>query len=242
MSKTNESLLKHHQAAVPRGVGQIHLVVTERARNSTVWDVEGREYIDFAGDIAVLNIGHLYSKVITAAQEQLDKLSHTCFQVLAYEPYIEPAGEIAKRVPGDFPRGTLLVTSGSEAAESTVKIACTVIDRADVIAFTGAYHGRTMITLGLTGKVIPYPAGVDLVSGSIFRALAPCELHSMSEGDSIASIKRIFKNGAQPQDIAAVIIGPMQGKDGLYVGSKSSMQRLRTLYSQHGILLVADEV
>lgn len=242
MSKTNESLLKRRQAAVPRGVGQIHPVVAERAENSTVWDVEGREYIDFAGGIAVLNTGHLHPKVIAAVQEQLGKLSHTCFQVLAYEPYIELAEEIAKRVPGDFPKKTLLVTSGSEAVENAVKIARAATGRAGVIAFTGAYHGRTMMTLGLTGKVVPYSAGMGLMPGGIFRALAPCELHGVSEDDSIASIERIFKNDAQPQDIAAIIIEPVQGEGGFYVNSKSFMQRLRALCDQHGILLIADEV
>ena len=111
MSKTNESLLQRRQAAVPRGVGQIHPIVAERAENATVWDVEGREYIDFAGGIAVLNTGHLHPKVVAAVQEQLTKLTHTCFQVLAYEPYIELCEEIAKRVPGDFAKKTLLVTS-----------------------------------------------------------------------------------------------------------------------------------
>ena len=241
MSKTNESLLKRRQAAVPRGVGQIHPVVAERAENSTVWDVEGREYIDFAGGIAVLNTGHLHPKVIAAVQEQLGKLSHTCFQVLAYEPYIELAEEIAKRVPGDFPKKTLLVTSGSEAVENAVKIARAATGRAGVIAFTGAYHGRTMMTLGLTGKVVPYSAGMGLMPGGIFRALAPCELHGVSEDDSIASIERIFKNDAQPQDIAAIIIEPVQGEGGFYVNSKSFMQRLRALCDQHGILLIADE-
>ncbi len=170
MSKTNESLLKRRQAAVPRGVGQIHPVVAERAENSTVWDVEGREYIDFAGGIAVLNTGHLHPKVIAAVQEQLGKLSHTCFQVLAYEPYIELAEEIAKRVPGDFPKKTLLVTSGSEAVENAVKIARAATGRAGVIAFTGAYHGRTMMTLGLTGKVVPYSAGMGLMRMGLMHA------------------------------------------------------------------------
>ncbi|WP_447844687.1 4-aminobutyrate--2-oxoglutarate transaminase [Pseudomonas aeruginosa] len=242
MSKTNESLLKRRQAAVPRGVGQIHPVVAERAENSTVWDVEGREYIDFAGGIAVLNTGHLHPKVIAAVEEQLGKLSHTCFEVLAYEPYIELAEEIAKRVPGDFPKKTLLVTSGSEAVENAVKIARAATGRAGVIAFTGAYHGRTMMTLGLTGKVVPYSAGMGLMPGGIFRALAPCELHGVSEDDSIASIERIFKNDAQPQDIAAIIIEPVQGEGGFYINSKSFMQRLRALCDQHGILLIADEV
>lgn len=242
MSKTNESLLQRRQAAVPRGVGQIHPIVAERAENATVWDVEGREYIDFAGGIAVLNTGHLHPKVVAAVQEQLTKLTHTCFQVLAYEPYIELCEEIAKRVPGDFAKKTLLVTSGSEAVENAVKIARAATGRAGVIAFTGAYHGRTMMTLSLTGKVVPYSAGMGLMPAGVYRAQAPCPLHGVSEDESIASIERIFKNDAQPQDIAAIIIEPVQGEGGFYVNSPAFMQRLRALCDQHGILLIADEV
>ncbi|PZP79333.1 MAG: 4-aminobutyrate--2-oxoglutarate transaminase, partial [Ectopseudomonas oleovorans] len=242
MSKTNESLLQRRAAAVPRGVGQIHPIVAERAENATVWDVEGREYIDFAGGIAVLNTGHLHPKVIAAVQEQLTKLTHTCFQVLAYEPYIELCEEIAKRVPGDFAKKTLLVTSGSEAVENAVKIARAATGRAGVIAFTGAYHGRTMMTLSLTGKVVPYSAGMGLMPAGVYRAQAPCPLHGVSEDESIASIERVFKNDAQPQDIAAIIIEPVQGEGGFYVNSPAFMQRLRALCDQHGILLIADEV
>ena len=241
MSK-NESLLQRRQAAVARGVSQIHPIVAERAENATVWDVDGREYIDFAGGIAVLNTGHLHPKVIAAVQEQLGKLTHTCFQVLAYEPYIELCEEIAKRVPGDFAKKTLLVTSGSEAVENAVKIARAATGRAGVIAFTGAYHGRTMMTLSLTGKVVPYSAGMGLMPGGVFRALAPCPLHGISEDDAIASIERIFKNDAQPRDIAAIIIEPVQGEGGFYVNSPAFMQRLRALCDEHGILLIADEV
>ena len=241
MSK-NESLLQRRQAAVARGVSQIHPIVAERAENATVWDVDGREYIDFAGGIAVLNTGHLHPKVIAAVQEQLTKLTHTCFQVLAYEPYIALCEEIAKRVPGDFAKKTLLVTSGSEAVENAVKIARAATGRAGVIAFTGAYHGRTMMTLSLTGKVVPYSAGMGLMPGGVFRALAPCPLHGISEDESIASIERIFKNDAQPQDIAAIIIEPVQGEGGFYVNSPAFMRRLRALCDAHGILLVCDEV
>ena len=242
MSKTNESLMQRRVAAVPRGVGQIHPIVAERAENATVWDVEGREYIDFAGGIAVLNTGHLHPKVVAAVQEQLTKLSHTCFQVLAYEPYIELCEEIAKRVPGDFAKKTLLVTTGSEAVENAVKIARAATGRAGVIAFTGAYHGRTMMTLGLTGKVAPYSAGMGLMPGGIFRAQYPCAIHGVSVDDSIASIERIFKNDAEPRDIAAIIVEPVQGEGGFNVAPKDFMARLRALCDEHGILLIADEV
>jgi 5-aminovalerate/4-aminobutyrate aminotransferase len=242
MSKTNESLMQRRTAAVPRGVGQIHPIFADRAQNATVTDVEGREFIDFAGGIAVLNTGHLHPKVIAAVQEQLTKLTHTCFQVLAYEPYVELCEKINAKVPGDFAKKTLLVTTGSEAVENAVKIARAATGRAGVIAFTGGYHGRTMMTLSLTGKVNPYSAGMGLMPGGVFRAQYPCELHGVSVDDAIASIERVFKNDAEPRDIAAIIIEPVQGEGGFYVAPKEFMQRLRALCDQHGILLIADEV
>ncbi len=181
MSKTNASLMKRREAAVPRGVGQIHPIFAESAKNATVTDVEGREFIDFAGGIAVLNTGHVHPKIIAAVTEQLNKLTHTCFQVLAYEPYVEVCEKINAKVPGDFVKKTLLVTTGSEAVENAVKIARAATGRAGVIAFTGAYHGRTMMTLGLTGKVVPYSAGMGLMPGGVFRALYPNELHGVSD-------------------------------------------------------------
>ncbi len=242
MSKTNESLMHRRTAAVPRGVGQIHPIFAAKAENATVTDVEGREFIDFAGGIAVLNTGHLHPKIIAAVQEQLTKLTHTCFQVLAYEPYVEVAEKVAARVPGDFAKKTLLVTTGSEAVENAVKIARAATGRAGVIAFTGGYHGRTMMTLSLTGKVNPYSAGMGLMPGGVFRAQYPCALHGVSVDDAMASIERIFKNDAEPRDIAAIIIEPVQGEGGFYVAPKEFMQRLRALCDQHGILLIADEV
>jgi 5-aminovalerate/4-aminobutyrate aminotransferase len=242
MSKTNESLMQRRVNAVPRGVGQIHPIFVDTASNATVTDVEGREFIDFAGGIAVLNTGHLHPKVVAAVQQQLTKVSHTCFQVLAYEPYVELCEKINAKVPGDFEKKTLLVTSGSEAVENAVKIARAATGRAGVIAFTGGYHGRTMMTLGLTGKVVPYSAGMGLMPGGVFRALFPNELHGISIDDSIASIERVFKNDAEPRDIAAIIIEPVQGEGGFITAPKAFMQRLRALCDQHGILLIADEV
>ncbi len=242
MSQTNESLMQRRVAAVPRGVGQIHPIFADRASNSRVVDVEGREFIDFAGGIAVLNTGHLHPKIVKAVEAQLHKLTHTCFQVLAYEPYVELCEKINARVPGGFAKKTLLVTTGSEAVENAVKIARAATGRAGVIAFTGAYHGRTMMTLGLTGKVAPYSAGMGLMPGGIFRALYPCALHGVSVDESIASIERIFKNDAEPRDIAAIIIEPVQGEGGFNVAPKEFMVRLRALCDQHGIVLIADEV
>ncbi|SDI30494.1 5-aminovalerate/4-aminobutyrate aminotransferase, partial [Pseudomonas benzenivorans] len=242
MSQTNESLMQRRTAAVPRGVGQIHPIFAARAENASVWDVEGREYIDFAGGIAVLNTGHLHPKVVAAVQQQLTKLSHTCFQVLAYEPYVEVCEKINANVPGDFAKKTLLVSTGSEAVENAVKIARAATGRAGVIAFTGGYHGRTMMTLSLTGKKVPYAAGMGLMPAGVYRAQYPCALHGVSVDEAMASIERVFKNDAEPRDIAAIVIEPVQGEGGFYVAPKDFMARLRALCDQHGILLIADEV
>ncbi|MFS8503333.1 4-aminobutyrate--2-oxoglutarate transaminase [Salmonella enterica] len=239
---TNNALMQRRHNAVPRGVGQIHPIFAERAENCRVWDVEGREYLDFAGGIAVLSTGHLHPGIVSAVEAQLKKLSHTCFQVLAYEPYLALCERMNQKVPGDFAKKTLLVTTGSEAVENAVKIARAATKRSGAIAFSGAYHGRTHYTLSLTGKVHPYSAGMGLMPGHVYRALYPCPLHNVSDDDAIASIERIFKNDAAPEDIAAIIIEPVQGEGGFYAASPAFMQRLRALCDQHGIMLIADEV
>ncbi|NBA69283.1 4-aminobutyrate--2-oxoglutarate transaminase [Salmonella enterica subsp. arizonae serovar 41:z4,z23:-] len=239
---TNKALMQRRHNAVPCGVGQIHPIFAERAENCRVWDVEGREYLDFAGGIAVLNTGHLHPGIVSAVEAQLKKLSHTCFQVLAYEPYLALCERMNQKVPGDFAKKTLLVTTGSEAVENAVKIARAATKRSGAIAFSGAYHGRTHYTLSLTGKVNPYSAGMGLMPGHVYRALYPCPLHGISDDDAIASIERIFKNDAAPEDIAAIIIEPVQGEGGFYAASPAFMQCLRALCDQHGIMLIADEV
>ena len=242
MSKTNQELMARRNAAVARGVGQAHQVFVEHAENATLWDVEGREYIDFAGGIAVLNTGHLHPKVVAAVQKQLERYSHTCFQVLAYEPYVEVCEKVNALVPGDFAKKTVLFNSGSEAVENAVKIARAATGRAGVIAFTGGYHGRTMMTLSLTGKKAPYAAGMGLMPGGVYRALYPDALHGISVDDAINSVERVFKNDAEARDIAAIIVEPVQGEGGFLVAPKDFMQRIRALCDQHGILLIADEV
>jgi 4-aminobutyrate aminotransferase / (S)-3-amino-2-methylpropionate transaminase / 5-aminovalerate transaminase len=242
MSTTNEALMARRLAAVAPGVGHVHPIFTQRAENATVWDVEGREYIDFAGGIAVLNTGHLHPKVKAAVQAQLEDFSHTCFMVLGYESYIQVCEKLNQLVPGDFPKKSALFTSGSEAVENAIKVARAHTKRAGVIAFTSAYHGRTMATLALTGKVAPYSKGMGLMSANVYRALFPCELHGVSEDDAMASIERIFKNDAEPSDIAAIILEPVQGEGGFYAATPAFMKRLRELCDREGIMLIADEV
>jgi 4-aminobutyrate aminotransferase/(S)-3-amino-2-methylpropionate transaminase len=240
--QTNAELMARRHDAVARGVGHTHAIFAARADNAEVWDVEGKRYIDFAGGIAVLNTGHRHPKVIAAVKAQLELYTHTCFQVLTYEPYVELAEKLNALTPGDFAKKTLLLSSGAEALENAVKIARAYTKRPGIITFTGGYHGRTLMTLGLTGKVAPYKLGFGPFPGSVFHAQFPNALHGVSEDASIASIEQIFKNDIEATQVAAIIIEPVQGEGGFYVAPKAFMQRLRKLCDQHGILLVADEV
>ncbi|HPY41432.1 MAG TPA: aminotransferase class III-fold pyridoxal phosphate-dependent enzyme, partial [Thiolinea sp.] len=242
MKKTNAGLIERKASAVARGVGLLHPHFIDHAQNSTVHDVEGREMIDFAGGIAVLNTGHLHPKVKAAVLAQLDKVSHTCFMVMGYEPYVELCEKVNELAPGNFAKKTALFTTGAEAIENAIKIARAYTKRTGVIAFGGGYHGRTMATLALTGKVAPYSAGMGIMPGDVFRAMFPSKLHGISTADALASIERIFKFDAEPQNIAAILLEPVLGEGGFYVAPKEFMQGLRDLCDKHGIVLIADEV
>jgi 4-aminobutyrate aminotransferase/(S)-3-amino-2-methylpropionate transaminase len=239
---TNAALFARREAAIPRGVGHSHQVFIAKGENAEVWDVEGRRYIDFAGGIAVLNTGHRHPAIIQAVKDQLDKYTHTCFQVLAYEPYVELAERINEKAPGDFAKKTLFLTTGSEAVENAIKISRAHTGRSGVICFGGGYHGRTLLTLAMTGKVAPYKTGFGPFPSEIFHATFPNALHGVSVDDSIASIEAIFKNDIEAKRVAAIILEPVQGEGGFHVAPKELLQRLRTLCDTHGILLICDEV
>ena len=240
--KTNAALMERRKAAIPRGVGQSHEVFIARGDNAEVWDVEGKRYIDFAGGIAVLNTGHCRPEIKEAVKAQIDLYTHTCFQVLAYESYVELAERINALAPGNFAKKTLFLTTGAEAVENAVKIARSYTKRSGVIAFTSGYHGRTMFTLGLTGKVAPYKTGFGPFPSEIFHAQFPNAAHGVSVDDSIASVESIFKNDIEASRVAAIIVEPVQGEGGFNVAPTDFLQRLRALCDQHGILLIADEI
>lgn len=238
----NATLMARRQAALPRGVGQAQPVFVERASNAEVWDVEGRRYIDFAGGIAVLNTGHSHPKVVAAVQEQVARFSHTCFQVLAYEPYVELCERLNALAPGQFAKKSFLMTTGAEAVENAVKVARAYTKRSGIIAFGGSFHGRTMMTMALTGKVAPYKIGFGPFPGEVYHAKYPNALHGVSIDDSIASIEALFKYDIEAERVAAIILEPVQGEGGFYVAPPEFVQRLRALCDKHGILLIADEV
>ena len=240
--QTNAALMARRKAAIPRGVGQSHEVFIARGENAEVWDVEGKRYIDFAGGIAVLNTGHCRPEIMEAVKDQIDRFTHTCFQVLAYESYVELAERINALAPGNFAKKTLFLTTGAEAVENAIKIARSHTKRSAVIAFTSGYHGRTLLTLGLTGKVAPYKLGFGPFPNEIFHAQFPNAAHGVSVDDSIASIELIFKNDVEASRMAAIIIEPVQGEGGFNVAPTEFLQRLRALCDQHGILLIADEI
>jgi len=239
---TNAALMARRRAALPTGLGQGFEIFVSRAEGAEVWDVEGRRYIDFAGGIAVLNTGHRHPALVAAIQEQLGKFTHTCFQVMAYEPYVELAERLNALAPGNFAKKSFFMTTGAEAVENAIKVARAYTKRSGVIAFGGGFHGRTMMGMALTGKVAPYKIGFGPFPAEIYHAKFPCELHGVSEDDAIASIEALFKYDIEASRVAAIILEPVQGEGGFYVASPAFAQRLRALCDQHGILLIADEV
>ncbi len=239
---TNTELWARRVAAVAPGVGIIHQIFAQRALNAEVWDVEGRRYVDFAGGIAVVNTGHCHPQVIEAVAAQMQQFTHTCFQVLPYEPYVALAEKLNALVPGPTPKKTLFLTTGAEALENTVKIARAYTKRPAIIAFSSGYHGRTMMTLALTGKVDPYKLGFGPFPGDVFHVPFPAALHGVTVDDTMHAIERLFKSDVEAKRVAAIVIEPVQGEGGFYVAPPELMQRLRALCDEHGILLVADEV
>ena len=239
---TNAALLARREAAIPRGVGQSHPIFISRAENAEMWDVEGRRFVDFAGGIAVLNTGHRHPAIIQAVKDQLDRYTHTCFQVVAYEPYVELAERLNAKAPGNFAKKTLFLTTGSEAVENAIKIARAATGRSGIICFSGGYHGRTLLTLAMTGKVSPYKTGFGPFPAEVFHAKFPNALHGVTVDESLASVEDIFKNDIEARRVAAIIIEPVQGEGGFTIAPPELLQRLRTLCDAQGILLIVDEI
>ncbi|HCD7550062.1 TPA: 4-aminobutyrate--2-oxoglutarate transaminase [Citrobacter farmeri] len=238
----NNELNERRLQATPRGIGVMCGFYAERAENATLWDVEGREVIDFAAGIAVLNTGHRHPRVIAAIEKQLQSFTHTAYQIVPYESYVRLAERINKRVPIQGPVKTAFFSTGAEAVENAVKIARAYTKRPGLITFGGAFHGRTFMTMALTGKVAPYKIGFGPFPGSVYHAQYPNTLHGVSTADALQSLERIFKADIAPDQVAAIILEPVQGEGGFNIAPTDFMQALRALCDTHGILLIADEV
>lgn len=230
------------EQATARGVGVMTQVFAARAENAEIWDVEGKRYIDFAGGIGVLATGHCHPRVMAAVAEQLQKFTHTCYQVMPYPGYVALAEKLNEISPGRYPKKTSFFSTGAEAVENAVKIARVATDRSGIVAFSGAFHGRTMMAMALTGKVAPYKAGFGPFPPEIYHAPFPIDLHGVSVEDALRAINTLFKADIDPQRVAAIVIEPVQGEGGFYVTPPELMRRLRELCDEHGILLIADEI
>ncbi|WP_439687643.1 4-aminobutyrate--2-oxoglutarate transaminase [Cupriavidus oxalaticus] len=238
----NAELVRRKDAATPRGVGVMCNFYAERALNSEIWDVEGKRYIDFAAGIAVLNTGHRHPRLVEAVEKQLGRFTHTAYQIVPYASYIELAEKINRRAPGRSAKKTAFFTTGAEAVENAIKIARAATGRPGVIAFSGGFHGRTMMGMALTGKVAPYKIGFGPFPGEVYHAPYPCALHGVSTEDSLKALQHLFKADIDPKRVAAIIFEPVQGEGGFNVAPADFVRALRAACDEHGILLIADEV
>lgn len=239
---TNSELLTRRQTAVVRGVSQATPVFAERALNSEIWDVEGKRYVDFAGGIAVLNTGHCHPRIVAAIREQLDRFTHTCFQVAPYEGYIRLAERLNQLAPINGPLKSILLSTGAEATENAVKIARAATGRSGVIAFTGGFHGRTAFASAMTGKVIPYKKALGPPLPGVWHVPFPVAGSDVSVEDALRCVQFVFKADIDASQVAAIIIEPVQGEGGFHQAPSELMRGLRRLCDENGIVLIADEV
>ncbi|MDO3722130.1 4-aminobutyrate--2-oxoglutarate transaminase [Marinobacter sp. chi1] len=242
MFMSNQTLHERRAAAMAQGQGALHPVYVDKARNAEIWDVEGKRFIDLGAGIAVTNTGHNHPKVQAAVQGQVERFSHTCLMVTPYESAVELAEKLTEIAPGSTPKKAMFVTTGAEAVENCVKIARSYTGRSGVIAFKGGFHGRTNLTMGLTGKVKPYKAGFGPFPAEIFHAPYPNAYHGVSVEESLAALDDLFLCDIEPSRVAAIIIEPVQGEGGFYPAPAEFMQALRKRCDEHGILLIADEI
>jgi len=237
---SNASLHVRRLASVPRGVANATAIYAAHAENAELWDVDGRRYIDFASGIAVLNVGHRHPKVMAAVEAQLQRYTHTAFQVVPYEPYVALAERLNELAPIEGPAKTVLFTTGAEAVENSVKIARAATGRSAIIAFAGGFHGRTVMTMGLTGKVAPYKRDFGPMPAEIYHVPFPGD--DVTVNDSLRAIEFLFEADVPPERVAAIILEPVQGEGGFNPAPTELMAALRSLCNRHGILLIADEV
>lgn len=241
MGTNTNSLRERHLKAVSAGIGTKGIYAV-RAENAEMWDVDGKHYIDFAAGIAVNNTGHRHPKIMKAVAEQADRFTHTCFHVAPFEGYIRLAERLNALAPIAGPAKTMLVTTGAEAVENAIKIARIATGRPAVIAFSGGFHGRTLMGMALTGKIAPYKTGFGPFPADVYHAPYPNEFHGVSIDDALRSLEMLLAADVDPGRVAAIIIEPVQGEGGFVPAPAAFLSAIRDIADQHGILLIADEV
>jgi 4-aminobutyrate aminotransferase len=235
----SERIAAARERHVARGVATTPLVVA-RAEGARIWDVDGREYVDFAGGLGCQNTGHGFATA--AIHEQVDRYLHQCFMVGMYEPYIEVCRLLGETWPGSTETRSLLVNSGAEAVENAVKIARVATGRTAVIAFDHAFHGRTNLTMALTSKVVPYKRGFGPFAPEVYRAPAPYPYRGVTTDHALVALNHLFKQDVDPGQVACVVLEPVQGEGGFIVMPEDFPRRLKEVCEEHGILYVDDEV
>ena len=235
-------LQQRRAAAVPRGVSNATAIYAKRAKNAEIWSEDGKRYIDFGAGIAVVNTGHQHPRIVAAVEEQMKAFSHVCFQVTPYESYVRLAERLNALAPVASPAKTMLISTGAEAVENAVKVARAFTGRPGIVSFSGGFHGRTLMGLALTGKVVPYKKGFGPFPADVYNVAFPNSYHGVSGEQSLEALKALFKYSADPSSIAAIIIEPVQGEGGFYIAPFDFLRALRALCDEHGILLIADEI
>ena len=237
----SQDLKARRDAAVANGVATRGIYAV-RAENSELWDADGKRFIDFAAGIAVNNTGHRHPKVMAAVAKQAELFTHTCFHVAPYESYVALAERLNASTPGDFAKKTMMVTTGAEAVENAVKMARAYTGRSGVIAFSGAFHGRTLMGMALCGKVTPYKKSFGAMPPEVLHAPFPNEFHGVTVEASLAVLDNMFKSSIDPERVAAMIIEPVQGEGGFNIAQPEFLRALRKICDDYGIVLIADEV
>ena len=243
-SKVDETphLLRQREQFVPRGLVTAHPLVIDRAQGAELWDVDGKRYLDFVGGIGVLNIGHNHPKVVAAVQAQLQKVSHACFQVVAYQPYLDLAQRLSEMVGGKEAYKAAFFTSGAEAVENAVKIARAHTNRSAVIAFRGGFHGRTLLGTTLTGMSQPYKQNFGPFAPEVFHTPYPNAYRGVTSEVALNALDELLATQVAPERVAAIIIEPVQGDGGFLTAPPEFLQALRALADKHGIVLILDEI
>ena len=239
---TEAELAELRSTYVPRGITSAHPVTVDRAKGSELWDVSGKRYIDFAGGIGVMNVGHSHPRVMKAVQEQLERATHTSFQVVHYESYLRLAQRICEVAPIDGPKKAIFFSTGAEAVENAVKIARAATGRPAVVSFQGAFHGRTLLALSLTGSVQPYKQDFGPYAAEIYQSPFPYEYRGWSSDQALAALDNLFESEVAPKRVAAIVIEPVLGEGGFVPAPLEFLRKLRKVTEQHGILLIADEI
>jgi 4-aminobutyrate aminotransferase len=235
----SERIAAERERYVARGVATTPLVVA-RAEGARIWDVDGREYVDFAGGLGCQNTGHGFAAA--AIHEQVDRYLHQCFMVGMYEPYVEVCKLLDELWPGETETRSLLLNSGAEAIENAVKIARVATGRPAVIAFDHAFHGRTNLTMALTAKAIPYKDGFGPFAPDVYRAPAPYPYRGVTSDDALEGLTQLFKQDVRPERVACIVLEPVQGEGGFIPMPDDFPRRLKEICEEHGILYVDDEV